>query len=268
MTAEIIATALGGRKTGRCWMARCPAHDDREPSLSIATGKDGKVLLRCHAGCDQAQVIDALWGRGLWEPRDRHADRRRAYKLRRSAVMAPERDDAKRTEAALRIWRVSAPAPGTLIETYLQSRGLHPPLPPTLRFHTGLKHPSGGIWPAMVTLVTRGGDDTQFAIHRTFLTRDGTGKIPVEPQKMMLGPCRGKAGPVGRTPGGRRGDRDGLEHHAGHGCANMGSLVGRWDQEPDPSALAAGHHGDDHRRPRRRGAQGSARRSGTLDLGK
>ncbi|MCH8999529.1 MAG: toprim domain-containing protein [Proteobacteria bacterium] len=193
MTAEIIATALGGRKTGRCWMARCPAHDDRDPSLSIATGKDGKVLLRCHAGCDQAQVIDALWGRGLWEPRDRHADRRHAYKLRRSAVMAPERDDATRTEAARRIWQASAPAPGTLIETYLQSRGLHPPLPPTLRFHTGLKHPSGGIWPAMVTLVTRGGDDTQFAIHRTFLTRDGTGKIPVEPQKMMLGPCRGGA---------------------------------------------------------------------------
>ncbi len=124
MTAEIIAKALGGRKTGRCWMARCPAHDDREPSLSIATGKDGKALLRCHAGCDQAQVIDALWVRGLWEPRDWHADRRRAYKLRRSADMAPERDDATRTEAARRIGQASAPAPGTLIETYLQSRGL------------------------------------------------------------------------------------------------------------------------------------------------
>ena len=193
MTAETIANALGGRKTGPGWIARCPAHDDREPSLSIATGKDGKVLLRCHAGCDQAQVIDALWVRGLWEPRDRHADRRRAYKLRRSADMAPERDDATRTEAARRIWQTSAPAPGTLTETYLQSRGLHPPLPPTLRFHTGLKHPSGGIWPAMITLVTRGSDDTQFAIHRTFLTRDGTGKTPVEPQKMMLGPCRGSA---------------------------------------------------------------------------
>lgn len=45
----------------------------------------------------------------------------------------------------------------------------------------------------MVALVTRGADDTPIAIHRTFLTRDGAGKAPVDPQKMMLGPCRGGA---------------------------------------------------------------------------
>ena len=36
-------------------------------------------------------------------------------------------------------------------------------------------------------------DDTPLAVHRTFLGRDGAGKAPVEPQKMMLGPCRGGA---------------------------------------------------------------------------
>ena len=45
----------------------------------------------------------------------------------------------------------------------------------------------------MVALVTRGADDTPLAIHRTFLARDGGGKAPVDPQKMMLGPCRGGA---------------------------------------------------------------------------
>jgi len=35
MTAEAIAKALGGRKAGGGWTARCPAHDDRTPSLSI-----------------------------------------------------------------------------------------------------------------------------------------------------------------------------------------------------------------------------------------
>ena len=64
MTAETIAKALGGRKAAT-WMARCPAHEDREPSLSIADGKDGKVLVRCHAGCDQRDVIAALRERGL-----------------------------------------------------------------------------------------------------------------------------------------------------------------------------------------------------------
>jgi len=45
----------------------------------------------------------------------------------------------------------------------------------------------------MVALVTRGTDDAPLAIHRTFLARNGAGKAPVEPQKMMLGPCRGGA---------------------------------------------------------------------------
>ena len=36
-------------------------------------------------------------------------------------------------------------------------------------------------------------DDTPIAIHRTFLARNGAGKAPVDPQKMMLGPCRGGA---------------------------------------------------------------------------
>ena len=68
MTAEIIARALGGRKVGQGWTARCPAHDDREPSLSIRDD-GGKVLVRCHAGCDQHDVIAILKERGLWDTR-------------------------------------------------------------------------------------------------------------------------------------------------------------------------------------------------------
>jgi putative DNA primase/helicase len=75
----------------------------------------------------------------------------------------------------------------------LTSRGIHLPVPGAIRWHSGLKHPSGTILPAMVSLVTRGVDDVPLAIHRTFLARDGSGKAPVDPQKMMLGPCRGGA---------------------------------------------------------------------------
>jgi hypothetical protein len=45
----------------------------------------------------------------------------------------------------------------------------------------------------MVALVTRGTDGQAVAVHRTFLAPDGSGKAPVDPQKMMLGPCRGGA---------------------------------------------------------------------------
>jgi putative DNA primase/helicase len=145
--------------------------------------------VRCHAGCAQWRVIAALRSRGLWH---------RQLQLTRPPPRVafndrPGRDNPKRTEVALAIWRSAASAAGTLAEAYLVSRGLHVPPPPTLRFHAGLKHPSGGIWPAMVGLVTRGSDDAPLGIHRTFLACDGGGKAPVDPQKMMLGPCRGGA---------------------------------------------------------------------------
>jgi len=62
-----IATALPkNRRNGKGWVACCPAHADKHPSLSIDEGRDGKVLLHCHAGCTQDEVIDALRDRGLW----------------------------------------------------------------------------------------------------------------------------------------------------------------------------------------------------------
>lgn len=42
------------------WMARCPAHDDRNPSLSIKEGDNGAVLLKCFAGCETADVVAAM----------------------------------------------------------------------------------------------------------------------------------------------------------------------------------------------------------------
>jgi len=188
MNAETIAKALSGRKAGAGWTARCPAHNDRTPSLSIRDADDGKVLVRCHAGCDQERVIATLRARGLWMENCQHLFLR---STRRVVVeRGPDRDEAKRSEIALAIWRASKLSDGTPVKTYLVSRGLHNPPPPRLRFHAGLKHPSGGIWPTMVALVTRGSDDTPLAIHRTFIARNGAGKAPVDPSKMMLGPCR------------------------------------------------------------------------------
>jgi len=48
------------RSNGKGWTARCPAHDDRNPSLSIGEGDDGQVLLKCHAGCETESVVAAL----------------------------------------------------------------------------------------------------------------------------------------------------------------------------------------------------------------
>jgi putative DNA primase/helicase len=200
MRAAEIAAALGGRKVGSRWMARCPAHGDRVPSLSARDAPDGKVLVYCHAGCEQTQVIAALRDHGLWPTSDRSYGKIIRAQPRHLADSQYDPKKTERTEAALAIWRSSIPAPGTMVETYLQSRGIKSALPPTLRFHSGLRHPSGGVWPAMVALVTRGNDGTRVAVHRTFLGIDGRGKAPVDAEKMMLGPCRGgsvRLGPTG-----------------------------------------------------------------------
>ena len=42
------------------WIARCPAHDDRRPSLSIREADDGKVLLKCWSGCSAQAITEAL----------------------------------------------------------------------------------------------------------------------------------------------------------------------------------------------------------------
>jgi putative DNA primase/helicase len=189
MSAANIASALGGFRSGAAWIARCPAHNDRKPSLSICDADEGKILIHCHAGCDQKRVIVALRSRGLWT--DNGLCRFRHLALHAAARSKPDSENARRRERALSLWRSTISADGTLVQTYLGSRGLHLPPPPTLRFHAGLKHPLGGVWPAMVALVTRGSDDTPLAVHRTFLTHDGDSKAPVEPQKMMLGSCRG-----------------------------------------------------------------------------
>ena len=61
MTAHEILSRLQGVKGGHGqWTARCPAHDDRKNSLSVSEGNNGRVLLRCHAGCDVDRITAAL----------------------------------------------------------------------------------------------------------------------------------------------------------------------------------------------------------------
>lgn len=59
MTAREIARQLKARKHYGYFMARCPAHPDRDPSLSIRDGEKG-VVLYCFAGCTMKSILAAL----------------------------------------------------------------------------------------------------------------------------------------------------------------------------------------------------------------
>jgi hypothetical protein len=54
------AMGFATRPSGAGWAGRCPAHDDRKPSLSISEGGDGRALLNCHMGCAPELVVEAL----------------------------------------------------------------------------------------------------------------------------------------------------------------------------------------------------------------
>lgn len=61
MTAAAFAELLQARPTGPdTWQARCPAHDDRSPSLSLREGQDGRVLIHCFAGCTHTAILAKL----------------------------------------------------------------------------------------------------------------------------------------------------------------------------------------------------------------
>jgi hypothetical protein len=48
------------RQSNGSWKALCPAHEDREPSLSVTEGDDGRALLKCFAGCKNPEIVAAL----------------------------------------------------------------------------------------------------------------------------------------------------------------------------------------------------------------
>jgi len=66
---------------GKGFAARCPAHEDRKPSLSVTQGDDGRALIHCHAGCGPEAVVSAMG-------------------LRMADIMAPKNESTRRLRPA------------------------------------------------------------------------------------------------------------------------------------------------------------------------
>lgn len=196
MDAQSLTEALRGKWYRNYGLACCPAHGDRKPSLSLADGSDGRLLLNCKAGCDFTDVLDALRGMGLIVGSGTYTPPSSAEIAEREAE---ERAEAERTERkAMTTWKETQPISGTPAETYLRKRGITCDLPNTLRFHPECWHPTAKRFPAMVALVE---GPPRAAIHRTYLRPDGTGKADIDPPKAMQGACAGGAVRVTRGLG-------------------------------------------------------------------
>lgn len=193
--ARTLTAALGGKWYRSYGLACCPAHGDKHPSLSIADGTDGRLLLSCKAGCSFIEVLDALRDRGLVGRDSRPQPASPAQLARRRAE--EEAEAVKRESQALAVWREARPITGTLAEAYLRGRAITCPLPNTLRFHPDCWHPGAKRFPAMIALVEGG---PRLAVHRTYLDPAG-GKARLDPDKAMLGQCAGGAVRVAEAQG-------------------------------------------------------------------
>ena len=176
-----VAKALGGAvRHGRGWLARCPVpghgqrRGDRNPSLSLTDGEDGRLLVTCFAGCDPRDVLAELRRRGLIEGRRDPSEWRPQPPP--AADADADADAERKRQFALKLWGEALPAAGTTVEVYLRHRAITLPVPPCLRFAAGLPHlPTGTRWPAMVARV-EAADGAFLGIHRTYLAGDGRGK--------------------------------------------------------------------------------------------
>lgn len=55
--SDIVSKLIAREISQGQWMARCPAHEDKSPSLSIKGLSDGTILIHCFAGCCPSDVL-------------------------------------------------------------------------------------------------------------------------------------------------------------------------------------------------------------------
>lgn len=174
------------------WLALCPAHPDRKPSLSIRL-EGGRVLVHCFAGCDADAVLAAV---GLsW--RDLHRGHARPWESPNyyRPAPTPATPDADRRCYLERLWAEARPIQDAAVgRCYLAARGLA--LERVLeglrlRVHPALPYREGGevvgTYPALLGRVEHPRHGL-VALHRTYLAPDGSGKAPVPSPKKLTPP--------------------------------------------------------------------------------
>ena len=177
-TARRICESRGGKWSGTKGMARCPAHDDRTPSLGVTLGRKA-ILFHCFAGCDQQAVLAALAREGF--------NASILFSDSSSAAHSEPNEKRKPSAAALRIWREAYPLCSSPAKAYLESRGILA-ASSALRFHPRTPlGPKGRtrFLPAMIAAVSL--DEGPIAIHRTFLSQDSCAKADFDKPKRALG---------------------------------------------------------------------------------
>lgn len=201
-TGEAIVRRFQGKWHGTQGMCRCPAHDDRTPSLSVTLGARA-VLFHCFAGCTNEAVLRALSDQGI-----------RITQLfdGPSRVHGPPVEPTITTSRnAVRLWQEAYPLSGSTADQYLQLRG-NATTTPEIRFHP--RTPLGPkssvqFLPAMLAAVRS--DAGIIAVHRTFIDPATATVASVDGPKRALGRLGTGAVRLGWPFDGKLGLAEGIE---------------------------------------------------------
>jgi putative DNA primase/helicase len=175
--ARQIVKALGGHWSRKSGMCRCPAHDDRTPSLSVGVTQSA-ILFHCFAGCTSEEVLAGFKRHGI-RPRD-------LFDGKGSVIVPTAMRFAPNTNA-LRLWQQAVSLPGTLGERYLAKRSISfgsTELRFLDRTPLGCK-PDVRFLPALIAAVRM--DIGVVAVQRTFIDRTTASKADFFKPKRALG---------------------------------------------------------------------------------
>lgn len=237
-----------GRREGHYWLVgdarNTPGRSMFVRLKGAESGKGAKGKWTDAATCEHGDLLDVIREScGLVDFKD-VADEARAF----LSMPHPEPDlphDGERKspaptgspEAARRLFAMAQPISGTLVKTYLRTRGitdLHGT--GSLRFHPRCyyrpdEHTPTETWPAMIASVTDL-DGHQTGAHRTWLASDGSDKALIDTPRRAMGDLLGHAVRFGVA---------GEVMAAGEGIETMLSLRMALPTMPMAAALSAAH---------------------------
>jgi hypothetical protein len=186
--AHSIVNALHGRWCGSYGVARCPAHADREPSLSIRDG-EREIIVNCFAGCYWRDVKDHLRRQGLLDGAGTPPTP--------TPVTPAHSPDQGQLLKGRRLWDCRQTVEGSPVERYFRRRGYRGDAPATI----GFLPPGAYAFPAMIAAfgladelepsVLSIREEEVRGAHLTLLRLNGEGKADTTPAKIMLGASTG-----------------------------------------------------------------------------
>lgn len=176
---ERLVRMLGGKWSNGSGMCRCPAHDDRTPSLSVRSGRSA-LLFKCFAGCTIGEILHALRRENI------------AVASFSSQPSTASEEICTTDRSALRLWEQSLPLDGTPGERYLIRRNIRL-RSAVLRYHPGTPFGAGKSVRFMPAILAAISYRRQFlGVQRIFLQSNGR-PAPMTKHKRTLGRPRNGA---------------------------------------------------------------------------